>query len=221
MIVAGTFDVLHDGHAALLHTAFAHGEHVEIWITDDAMGEAKAKKTGQALAPYVARRDAVAAWCDAQTGDSLTAFIREKCPALGDVVAAGERRRGRGGLGGREGPGGPGHTTLPAATTAGDARAHLYRSRHSAHELHDAFGPSITDAAYTAITCSEETLPGCALINAKRAAAGLAPLEVIVAPLVMDGSLGRKVSSTDIRAARQKGGGGGGGGAGGASTPAL
>jgi hypothetical protein len=36
MVVAGTFDVLHAGHYGLLHTAFAHGKHVEIWVRGDA-----------------------------------------------------------------------------------------------------------------------------------------------------------------------------------------
>lgn len=33
IIVAGTFDRLHEGHHSLLHTAFAHGDHVEVWVS--------------------------------------------------------------------------------------------------------------------------------------------------------------------------------------------
>lgn len=32
MVVAGTFDILHEGHYLLFHTAFAFGQHVEIWV---------------------------------------------------------------------------------------------------------------------------------------------------------------------------------------------
>lgn len=32
ILVAGTFDVLHDGHFSLFHTAFEHGKEVEIWV---------------------------------------------------------------------------------------------------------------------------------------------------------------------------------------------
>lgn len=33
MLVAGTFDVLHDGHFALFHTAFLYSKKVEIWVS--------------------------------------------------------------------------------------------------------------------------------------------------------------------------------------------
>lgn len=79
-----------------------------------------------------------------------------------------------------------------------DARG--YEGLYAIHELHDGYGDSTVDASYTAIVCSEESRAGCEAINAKRAAAGLPTLEIVVAPLVTD-DLGHKVSSTALRAA--------------------
>jgi hypothetical protein len=73
-----------------------------------------------------------------------------------------------------------------------------YRGRYSLHSLPDALGPSISEPLYTAIACSRETLAGCERINAARCAAGLRPMAIFVAPLVLGGS-GGKLSSTDLR----------------------
>ena len=78
--------------------------------------------------------------------------------------------------------------------------AHGYRGRYSTHELKDAFGDSTVDATYTAIVCSDETRSGCDAINAARRSSGLAPLDVVVAPLVTDAA-GVKLSSSALRAA--------------------
>lgn len=85
-----------------------------------------------------------------------------------------------------------------------DAQGHA--GKYSVHELHDGYGDSVVDGSYTAIVCSEETRAGCDDINSRRAAAGLAPLEVIVAPLVRDAA-GVKLSSTALRAAKAVAGG--------------
>jgi hypothetical protein len=82
-----------------------------------------------------------------------------------------------------------------------DVDAHFpLRGRFSLHALHDAFGPSVTEPRYTAIACSEETRAGCDTINSRRAAAGLAPLEVFVAPVLL-GADGLKLSSSSLREA--------------------
>ena len=132
---------------------------------------------GQYIQPYAVRRHLVEAWCDAQTVDSIAHFA--DAHGLG---AAAER------------PSPP----LPAPTAAAVVARYPYRGRYSVHELHDVFGDSVRDPTYTAIVCSEETRLGCALINAKRAAMGWPPLEVIVASIVRNAA-GTKLSSTDIR----------------------
>ena len=50
--VAGTFDVLHDGHKALLERAFSFGEHVVIGLTSDSM----ASGSRSASVPFHLRR---------------------------------------------------------------------------------------------------------------------------------------------------------------------
>ena len=47
-IVAGTFDRLHDGHFAMLHTGFALGAHVELWVR--ALRVAVARDSGEGRA---------------------------------------------------------------------------------------------------------------------------------------------------------------------------
>jgi phosphopantetheine adenylyltransferase len=141
IIVAGTFDIMHDGHHALLHTAFTHGRRAEIWVTDDAAAMAKGAKLRQQLRSFADRVAQIIRWCE----------------------------------------------------------EHSYTGRFTIHELRDAFGDSITDGSYTAIVVSEETRDGGELINAKRIAAGLPPLEIVVTPLVTDES-GSKLSSTALRA---------------------
>ena len=142
-IVAGTFDVLHAGHASLLHTAFRHGQHVEVWVTSDALSAAKGARLGQTISGYGERVASVSGWCD----------------------------------------------------------AHGYAGRFSVHPLHDGVGASVEDPTYTVIVCSEESVAGCAVVNAARTGKGWPPLEVVVAPLVV-GADGVKVSSSDIRAGR-------------------
>jgi phosphopantetheine adenylyltransferase len=87
--VAGTFDVLHEGHFALLRAAFAAGAHVEIWLADDAMCAAKARACGQALSPWAERAARVSAWADAAgfTG-------RHSEHALADALGPAARDRG-------------------------------------------------------------------------------------------------------------------------------
>lgn len=128
---------------------------------------------GQYIQPYAVRRHLVEAWCDAQTADSIAHFA--DAHGLGAAAAA-----------------------VPAPTAAAAVARYPYRGRYSVHELHDVFGDSVRDPTYTAIVCSEETRGGCSLINAKRAAAGWPPLEVIVASIVRNAA-GAKLSSTDIR----------------------
>jgi phosphopantetheine adenylyltransferase len=217
IIVAGTFDVLHDGHFALLHTAFGRGRHVEIWVTDDALGAAKAAKTGQHIQPYTVRAAHLAAWCDEQTPTSIAHFVDIACPPIRDVLPSGlpdagavlgraeadtavAEQHAEGSRGGHAG-----HEPGSGTTGAEPAVARPYRGRYSLHELHDPYGASVHDGSYTAIVCSEETLPGCEAINARRAEAGLPQLEIVLAPLVWDNHRNKKLSSTDLRAARGAG----------------
>lgn len=171
-LVAGTFDRLHAGHALLLDAAFRAGRRVEIWVSDDAMVAAKATRLQQHLHGVAQRCAQVAAWCDARTARDAGAAADA---AASDSVAGGDAGTG--------------------------AAAYPYRGRYSLHELRDAVGPAAdVDASRAAIVCSEETLPGCEAINAQRAAAGRAPLCVVVVP-VLRGADGCKLSSSALRAA--------------------
>ena len=140
-------------------------------LTDDAQCAAKSARVGQALQPFATRAANLAAWCDAQG------------PGAGAAHAA------RWGL------------SPPPPPPAGCDPAHPYRGRFSVHELHDAFGASVSDASYTAIVCSEETVPGCELVNERRAALGWPPMQLAVVPLLADAATGAKLSSTRLRAA--------------------
>jgi pantetheine-phosphate adenylyltransferase len=164
VIVAGTFDRMHEGHFDLLDKAFEVGRHVEIWISDDAMIRAKATKLGQSLRTFDQRSDQVAEWA------------RDHCCKIEGGRAA-------------------------AACECSEAeRCYPYRGRFTVHELHDPFGPSITDPTYTAIVCSAETREGCEAINAARIERGMPPLQIYAIDL-RHGPRGEKLSSTAIRAA--------------------
>jgi phosphopantetheine adenylyltransferase len=180
ILVAGTFDILHAGHYQLLHAAFCSGRAVEVWLADDAMCQAKAQRCGQALQPFANRAAGVQAWLDAQTPASI---------ALG----AGQLQDHPGGGGGGGGSAGP---------------EHPYRGRYTLHALADPLGPAATEARYTAIVCSEETRQGCEAINAARVARGLAPLRLVVVPLVCAPG-GAKLSSTEERRKLAQGAGAG------------
>lgn len=74
VVVAGTWDRLHPGHFALLHTAFLHGQTVEVWCTDDALCAVKSVKVGQRLQSLVARMRQLYEWLTTQTSDSIADF---------------------------------------------------------------------------------------------------------------------------------------------------
>jgi phosphopantetheine adenylyltransferase len=71
------------------------------------------------------------------------------------------------------------------------------------HALEDPLGSAVSEARYTAIVCSEETLKGCSVINERRAGNGLPPLKVFVVPVLADKNTGTKLSSTVLRKARE------------------
>ncbi len=204
MLVAGTFDVLHPGHYLLLHSAFHHGERVEVWLSGDAMVATKAAQCHQTLQPFAARSQGVCAWLEAQTDHSVAAFkedlvalwgltkegVHEALPGSG--VWAGQRGGGGGGEGGEDG----------AVGAAPTQPVHPYRERYSVHALEDPLGSAVSEARYTAIVCSEETRKGCSVINERRAGNGIPPLKVFVVPVLADNT-GVKLSSTALRRARK------------------
>jgi len=59
-LVGGTFDRFHNGHKSLLEAALEAAEHVEVWITNDAMSAAKSP----ILQPFEDRREAILCWAD-------------------------------------------------------------------------------------------------------------------------------------------------------------
>jgi phosphopantetheine adenylyltransferase len=195
IIVAGTFDVLHEGHYLMLHAAFHRAAHVEFWVTDDVMAAEKSARCGQRIQPWASRAVALRAWADAQTAVSVAAFRAALLPALARSLPAGG-----------EGAAAALASLLPAGGEGGGAAAgvpplHPYAGRHTAHELTTQLGPAATEARFTDIVASAETAAGCSMINAERAARGLAPLRVLLLPVLLAEGGGKKLSSTALREA--------------------
>jgi phosphopantetheine adenylyltransferase len=140
-----------------------------VQVTDDVLSSEKSIKLGQHIQSYADRVRQLFEWIEAQTPDSISAFF-SRLPI-------------------------PRH---PNSLDGADPR-YPYRGRYSFNALHDGFGDTTKDPRYTCIVCSEETVPGCRTINEKRDAAGMRPLQIVVAPLVL-GLHGEKLSSTAIRA---------------------
>lgn len=139
-------------------------------VTDDAQCDAKSKKVGQPIQRLPARIREMFSWLEEQTPETIAEFTTAH-----------------------------GMTKHMSASLLGTEPEHPYRHRYTFHELPDAFGPTTSDPSYTAIVCSEETKPGCDLINTKRVEKGMLPLAVYIAPL-LKGHDGEKLSSTAIRA---------------------
>ena len=181
ILVAGTFDILHDGHYLMLHAAFAHGEFVEIWLSDDAMCAAKSARSssgggggggGQSISSWAIRAANIAAWADAQTMESVKDFYTRATNVLGIEIIAESIPR----------------FALP------------YKGRHAEFALSDALGPAVTESRYTAIVCSLETRTGVDAINNARIERGLNSLAIIQVPLWMTSQGGvEKLSSSTLR----------------------
>lgn len=171
VIVAGTFDILHDGHYLMLHAAFSHGAFVEVWLSDDAMCAAKALRCNQRISSWASRSASVAAWIDDQTESSVRDFCARAAVACGAAAVA---------------------VVIPRVAVP-------YAGRHAEFELHDTLGPAATEARYTAIVCSQETREGVDAVNANREAMGLIALTIIEIPMWLK-STGDKLSSTLLRA---------------------
>jgi len=65
-------------------------------------------------------------------------------------------------------------------------------------EIHDPYGPAVSDPRLEAIVASIETAPRAVAINEERAKRGLRPMELVVISTVRDG-YGHILSSTYIR----------------------
>lgn len=174
IIVAGTFDVLHDGHYLMLHAAFSLSDFVEIWLVDDAMSANKELRTGQRISSWAERAARIASWADSQTAESVSNFLGRARAALGDKAVS---------------------DAIPSVTVP-------YSGRHKEFALLDAMGPAASDSRFTAIVCSDETREGVDEINAMRFANGLIPLTILQVPLWMSGA--EKLSSSTLRRERDK-----------------
>ena len=95
VLVAGTFDRLHAGHAALLDAAIAAaaapgaGGAVEVWVTSDAMASSKAAAARVALRSAAERRAHVAALFASRAGgvtDAVPLAVRCTVHELDDAV---------------------------------------------------------------------------------------------------------------------------------------
>lgn len=95
------------------------------------------------------------------------------------------------------------NTEILSSSSSPSSSPYIYHGRYSVHELQDAYGPSITDPTYTAITCSEETKEGCFSINRYRNDKRMVPLDIYCTPLAINDK-GEKLSSTTLRAAKQQ-----------------
>ena len=72
-------------------------------------------------------------------------------------------------------------------------------------EIHDPFGPTITNPQIQALVVSEETRGGGLMVNQKRREQGWSELDVFAVGVVMEGGgdqAGEKMSSTEIRKRR-------------------
>jgi phosphopantetheine adenylyltransferase len=180
ILVAGTFDILHDGHYLMLHAAFAHGEFVEIWLSDDAMCAAKSARSGggggggQSIASWATRAANIAAWADSQTIESVENFYTRATNILGTEILV---------------------ESIPRFAVP-------YKGRHTEFALSDAMGPAVTESRYTAIVCSLETRTGVDAINKARIERGFKSLAIIQVPLWMVAEGGEKLSSSNLRKIR-------------------
>lgn len=192
ILVAGTFDLLHAGHYLLLHSAFHQGERVEVWLSGDAMVATKSAQCQQTLQPFATRSLGVSAWLEAQTRHSIAAFKQDLVALWGLTEESVQEALPSSGMwGGASG----------GVDDAADP-VHPYRGRYSVHALEDPLGSAVSEARYTAIVCSEETLKGCTVINERRAGNGIPPLKVFVVPVLEDKNTGTKLSSTALRRAK-------------------
>lgn len=130
--VAGTFDVLHDGHRALLRRAFEVGDSVVVGITSDEM---------------------------ASSGRDVSVPMH---------IRRGELER--------------------YLSTLGDCQI---------FEIDDMYGPDEVMDDVDVLVVSEETLNNGRILNERRVARGVKPLELSVVPLVMSDD-GSKISSSSI-----------------------
>jgi len=227
IIIAGTFDRLHEGHYRLLRSAFRNGLFVEIWLSDDRMCATKSKAKGQELYSFNKRSEAIIQWCNEQTREQVfekqesknevqVEYLMKYCTTLGKMIkmekdnqSLVDKRVDTNSILDTNSTLDMNskilhHPPPPSSPSSLSLNPSFpFQSRFSIHALPDPLGPSISEPRYQAIVCSEETLTGCEAINAARVQRGLNPLDVIVTPLVL-GPRGEKLSSTELRNNKQE-----------------
>lgn len=137
------------------------------------MTQMKAQKLNQMLQSFDIRCQELKSWIDSQTPSTIDQFLQsQKLPSL---------------------------KVLREDLTQ---ELHPYANKYTIHELWDSCGPAISNADYTAITCSPESISGCDYINAKRLEISHTSLTIYLSPLIT-GDDGQKVSSTSLRSKMQ------------------